>query len=577
MQDQATAHRLVVVLDIQGSGQRTAYQQKHLRKVLFDVLGASVRAVGRQWSQLDVVDRGDGLRLLFAEPYDVLHPLVLEVSGRLREEALMSKPEFRPQWRMAVDLGPLVGDGNGWTGNALVHAARLVDAAAVKEKLGDAMLALVLSEVAYDMLVRPGGRPLAAESFEKVTVAVKETTATSWVRLFGRPADSAAVRDETAWVARAGADELASAMGTAEWQAVRGRIAAVVGLADRMDRDHDRIAALPIAERDEYRARQFDAWCVRFSDLLEERPELVARLRSALSLGPAVSQTAGNRSPIINSGRDTVYGGRDVYHNSPGSTAITSAAGVGLGAGTALFGSKAAGAGAAAGATNTAAASSGVIATTKTALVVGALAASTAAAGSGYAAYQHYTCGPVFGDRPAVEVVNAAAERIKDESFRFSYRAGTVVQAAGEVDNRQPVATYHATFLGETIDVVLDHNTVYYRLSGEPWQIETGQNEPPPISQGNPIVAADYLAAAEGTTKDHCSIHGSLDASSLVPDTGDSSTSTVLTEPVPFDASISPDGRLTRLRITMPTEPSEWEWQIYDYGAAITVTPPTVS
>jgi hypothetical protein len=50
----------LLVTDIVGYGNRMGHMQKHVRKSLYDVLGAALRAAGVALSDCYVEDRGDG-------------------------------------------------------------------------------------------------------------------------------------------------------------------------------------------------------------------------------------------------------------------------------------------------------------------------------------------------------------------------------------------------------------------------------------------------------------------------------------------------------------------------------------
>jgi hypothetical protein len=143
-------------------------------------------------------------------------------------------------------------------------------------------------------------------------------------RLSGGVLDGDAVQRLEA-LAQAAAEKLVSAMATDAWNAVRTRIAAVVGLEQRMNSDHDCLEKISPDRRDDERDRQAIAWRTRLSDILEARPELAAQLGEALAAqASSPSQSivtqrafAGSGSTVTQSGRDSIHGGRDVFVNSP--------------------------------------------------------------------------------------------------------------------------------------------------------------------------------------------------------------------------------------------------------------------
>ncbi|MDU0294236.1 hypothetical protein [Saccharothrix longispora] len=319
------------------------------------------------------------------------------------------------------------------------------------------------------------------------------------------------------------------------------------------------------------RAEHLAVWRVRLADLLDERPELDEPLREALAIPRAPTQyaTASDNSTVVQAQRDVFHnirGERDVFINSPGNTARTA---VGAGLGGLVGGVAGVGGGvAAAGLSGSGgtAATGGALVSAKV-LAVTAVVAGTTVVGGGYVAYQHYTCGSLFGERPAVEVVNEAARRIGDASFRFTFRMPGL-EMAGDADNHKKLSTVHGTAPAGPFDAVLDGETTYFRIGDGPWERGTGTATEPRIAQGTPFKTADYLYSAQEVAQADCSFSGDLDPRVLMLDPSG--------PPVPFTASISPAGDLTRLAVSTPDRAVQGEWQLYDHGTEVTVTPPSV-
>ncbi|MGI5499240.1 hypothetical protein [Lentzea sp. CA-135723] len=383
-------------------------------------------------------------------------------------------------------------------------------------------------------------------------------------------------------LAEAGAEALVSVMATNAWESAGARIAAVIGMERRMNADDERLGNLPENERAEERAALTSVWRVRLADLLEDHPELADQLRDALTHDQPAKPTAAqqkleatttNGSTVIQGGRDVfndISGKRDVFINSPGNTrgTVGRAAAAGLGAGVAGA-SVGVATGHFAGGSGGAAAAGGMVASTKV-VVVTALVAGTTAVGGGYAAYQHYTCGSIFGDRPAVELLNTAARRIGDASFKFNFRAdGIQTTMSGEVDNHNKISSTNGSIANARFDTKQIGDISYYRVSGGQWQSEKGTPKEPGIAQGDPIKTASYLSSAESATQSNCSFTGTMDSQVFLPGSSE--------RPLPFAASISPNNDLTYLKITVPFQERmlDMEWRLYDHGTKVTVTPPT--
>jgi hypothetical protein len=186
----ADGTRTVVLLDIQSSASAgNAFQQGDRAAWLLDRVREAASAMRLAWSELDPEDRGDGVRLLIPEASATLDEIVNGLPGRLagqlRQHA--SRPGPYPlKVRMVVHSGLLRWYREGWRGDPLVHAARLIDADAAKAALrraDEAGLALILSERVFADVVRAGHGWLPESAFQQIPVEVKETRATAWVHL----------------------------------------------------------------------------------------------------------------------------------------------------------------------------------------------------------------------------------------------------------------------------------------------------------------------------------------------------------------------------------------------------------
>jgi class 3 adenylate cyclase len=88
--------------------------------------------------------------------------------------------------RMALHAGEITRDGHGVTGQAIIHTARLLDAAPLKEALRNStgVLAVIASAWFYEEVVRQHPE-YAPEEYERVAVTVKETSCSGWIRVPG--------------------------------------------------------------------------------------------------------------------------------------------------------------------------------------------------------------------------------------------------------------------------------------------------------------------------------------------------------------------------------------------------------
>lgn len=182
-------HHLVVVYDIQGSARLTNPEKIVARQLLDDCRTAALEAAAIPAGRVRVKDLGDGAMLQFGA--EIAKSRVLGVwlntfHSRLRRA--YEQAEQPVQVRLAAHSGELHPSLEEYTGVALDFTARLADAPAAKRVLGaapSAPLAVIVSEVVYDQVVRHRGGGLDPEAFSQIKLQVKETDTTAWLHLPG--------------------------------------------------------------------------------------------------------------------------------------------------------------------------------------------------------------------------------------------------------------------------------------------------------------------------------------------------------------------------------------------------------
>lgn len=145
------------------------------------------------WNACSVGDRGDGL--LIVVPPDiptltVLEPLLTVLPGELTKHNNSHGEPVRVQLRVAVDVGPIVADTMGVSGEAIIHAARMLEAPEFKQAMTDAgtSLGMIVSGFVYDIAIKHGTNPLDPAGFAEVQVKVKESEMPAWM-YFVNPAE----------------------------------------------------------------------------------------------------------------------------------------------------------------------------------------------------------------------------------------------------------------------------------------------------------------------------------------------------------------------------------------------------
>jgi hypothetical protein len=184
------ALRLGFVLDVASYGARPVPDrdvvQERLRELALTVLGRlglTLADVDHQWT-------GDGVNCLL--PPDVDPPVVLGVLVRSLAAALAAdnaRHGDRIRLRAAVGVGLVERTAAGFGGPMIVDISRLVDSAALRGALdGDpaAELAVALSDLAHELIVRPGYPGIPGGQFTRVSATAKEFSGAAWVWLATR-------------------------------------------------------------------------------------------------------------------------------------------------------------------------------------------------------------------------------------------------------------------------------------------------------------------------------------------------------------------------------------------------------
>jgi hypothetical protein len=192
----------------------------------------------------------------------------------------------------------------------------------------------------------------------------------------------------------------------------------------------------------------------------------------------------------------------------------------------------------------------------------------------GYAAYQHYNCGSFLGNQTAAQVLHQAAQRMHNASFKLTYKTGDGYESHGELDTHNRVGDMNETVGGTSaytgmfedevvprgaiVSEIFYHDSLYYTTSAHPtWA--SGN-----IEEGDPFEDPGLLSLARDVTQSHCDFHGTMDATRVQGTSG---------PPLPFEASINPDGYPIHEKITTPSQ-GFLDWTFFDYGVRVVVTPP---
>jgi Cyclic nucleotide-binding domain len=158
------------------------------RRLIRDTLFRATQAALQDIPDMRTEDRGDGF-LSVAPPTvstaRVMDRLLGELSAALGRHNGTHRESARFQLRLAVNVGPVVSDAAGVTGETIIVTARLVEAPHFKMTIegSTASLGVIASPFVYETVIRHDRDP----GYSEVPVEVKESETTAWMRLFGPP------------------------------------------------------------------------------------------------------------------------------------------------------------------------------------------------------------------------------------------------------------------------------------------------------------------------------------------------------------------------------------------------------
>jgi class 3 adenylate cyclase len=168
-----------------GALHRSDHDREIIRREGLEMMRASL---GPLWDVCISQDRGDGL-LIIVPPQvptaKIMSCVHRELPGRMRLHNRTYSESARIRLRLAVNVGPVISDPLGLSGESIIRTARLVEAMAIKKAMAEtgASLGIMLSEFVYEIAVQSAGDFIDAAEYKKVEVSNKEFIGLAWMRL----------------------------------------------------------------------------------------------------------------------------------------------------------------------------------------------------------------------------------------------------------------------------------------------------------------------------------------------------------------------------------------------------------
>lgn len=171
-----------------GDPSRDSDIQTFVRSGLYRILRAAFGRVGVPWQDCYHEDRGDGVLVIAppVNPIDAVAALPPWLHAEIQRHNKCASVIARIQLRAALHVGPVYWDEYGVCGEAVIHAARLIDLQQGRVALseGDADLVFIRSATVHESVV-PQGLSVSEPEYQRIKTRVKESSITAWINVWG--------------------------------------------------------------------------------------------------------------------------------------------------------------------------------------------------------------------------------------------------------------------------------------------------------------------------------------------------------------------------------------------------------
>lgn len=176
----------VLLTDVVGftSSSRNHKDRRTIREVLFDMTQSMLNGIDDVRSE----DRGDGMLTVVwpgIPTAAVVDRLLREMLPALDQHNRSHGDPTRFQLRAAVDVGPVMSDAMGVSGDAINVIARLVEAPLLKKamRVDGVCLGVIVTPFIYETVIRDDQ---SLTGYRQVHVKVKEFHRLAWMKVFGK-------------------------------------------------------------------------------------------------------------------------------------------------------------------------------------------------------------------------------------------------------------------------------------------------------------------------------------------------------------------------------------------------------
>jgi class 3 adenylate cyclase len=170
----------IVAVDIESFSARSNFQQAILRAEMYEVVKCAARCASLQWNEFLTADRGDGILMLIppsVSPVRLAGEFITALDQCLAGRADRLTATQAMRMRVALHLGLASLGEQGWSGEAVNLACRLVDARPLRDALkgaAHAHLAFVVFDPVYQAVIRQDYRTIDAAAYLPVRFDAKQ-------------------------------------------------------------------------------------------------------------------------------------------------------------------------------------------------------------------------------------------------------------------------------------------------------------------------------------------------------------------------------------------------------------------
>jgi CRP-like cAMP-binding protein len=177
----------IVRTDIVGFSQQTR-NSEHRRLIRNANLIMTTKAMDSILDSCSMEDRGDGVLMVIRPDVPTQQVVECLLSGfppELRKHNSTYAETLRIQLRVAIDVGPVVSDALGISGDAIIRTSRMLEATAFKAaiKKDGANLGLITSPFIHDFIIDHTGGLGDPRRYTPIQVDVKEARFPAWMLL----------------------------------------------------------------------------------------------------------------------------------------------------------------------------------------------------------------------------------------------------------------------------------------------------------------------------------------------------------------------------------------------------------